>query len=399
MKNTLKVARWEIKRNITNKAFLISILITPLMMLLFGLVPALLARFETDQSFTIYVVDELGIYGSIQEAAPPGKIEFVQSAGNRQELAEKVRGGKNQGFVILDDNSLRSGTINIYTDAENQGALAPATGILQAALSDYKLKTLGLTDNQIDYFNEPYVVNITSITTTGTERSGPQRYIPGIFAGILFLTIFTSGAMTFQSALQEKKDKMVELILSSIRAEDLMQGKILGYFVLGLVQIAAWLLFGIPAAQLIFKIPVLKYLLTPEVLPMVFFALAGYLLYSAIFVAMGATMEDAQSGSSFQGMIFLIPMLPFFLIGPIVANPSGAVALIGTYFPLTTPGVMLARLSLSQQIPIWEVLLSGALLLLTIMLIMRLAGKLFKTAILMYGKNATLGEVIKWLRY
>ena len=92
-------------------------------------------------------------------------------------------------------------------------------------------------------------------------------------------------------------------------------------------------------------------------------------------------------------------MLPLFVIGPIIVNPSGFAALVGTYFPLTTPGVMLARLSLSQHIASWEIILSGAILVLTVLLMMKLAGKLFKVAILMYGKNATFKEVVKWLRY
>lgn len=398
MKNTLKVAKWEIKRNVTNKAFLISILITPLLMLLFGFVPSLLAKFETDQPFTLYVVDELGIYERISQASSE-KLTMILTEDNPQALEAKTRGQKDQGYVVLDENSLATGLVTVYTDNEGKSTIAPLTGVLQTVFNDYKMEKLGLSKSQIDYLKQPYQVNVTPLTKKEAERSLPQKIIPAVFAGILFLTVFTSGTMTFQSALQEKKDKMVEIILSSVRATDLMQGKILGYFVLGLIQVGVWLLFGIPAAQFFFKIPILEYLFVPELLPMVFFSLAGYLLYSAIFVAIGATMEDAQSGSSFQGMIFLIPMLPLFVIGPIIANPSGIIARIGTFFPLTTPGVMLARLSISSQTPLWEILASGALLLLTTLLVMRLAGKLFKTAILMYGKNATFVEVIKWLRY
>ncbi|HHV65307.1 MAG TPA: ABC transporter permease [Peptococcaceae bacterium] len=398
MKNTLKVAKWEIKRNVTNKAFLISILITPLLMLLFGFVPSLLAKFETDQPFTLYVVDKLGIYERISQASSE-KLIITLAEDNLQALKEKTRGRKDQGYVVLDENALATGLVTVYTDNEGKGAIAPITGVLQTAFNDYKMEKLGLSKSQIDYLKQPYQVNVAPLTKKEAERSLPQKIIPAVFAGILFLTVFTSGTMTFQSALQEKKDKMVEIILSSVQATDLMQGKILGYFVLGLIQVGVWLLFGIPAAQFFFKIPILEYLFVPELLPMVFFALAGYLLYSAIFVAIGATMEDAQSGSSFQGMIFLIPMLPLFVIGPIIANPSGVIARIGTFFPLTTPGVMLARLSISTQTPLWEILASGTILLLTTLLVMRLAGKLFKTAILMYGKNATLAEIIKWLRY
>ena len=397
MNSTLKVAKWEIQRNIKNKAFLISILLTPLIMLFFAFIPTLLTKLETDKPFDLYIVDNLGIHDNISESSPIGNINFVFSNEDRQQLEYKVSGNRDQGFVILDNTALENGLITIYTDSEGVGNLAPAYGTLQSALNDYKLKTLALSESQIEYINQPWNISITPLKTK-SEKSTHERAVPAIFAGILYFSIFTSGTMSFQSAIQEKKDKMVELVLSSIKAEELMRGKILGYFALGLVQVGVWLLFGIPLAQIYFKIPVLQYLLVPEIVPMAFFALAGYLMFSSIFVALGATMEDAQSGSSFQGMIFLIPMLPVFVIGPIIANPSGIIALVGSYFPLTAPGVMLARLSISDNIPYWEVLISALILMVTIMLIMKLAGKLFKIAILMYGKNASFGEIIKWLR-
>jgi len=398
MRDTLKVAKWEIKRNVRNKAFIISILITPVMMLLFGLIPTLMTQMEANKPFTLYIIDELGVFSS-NNPSSPDNLEFVLSSESSETLAEKLRGQKDKGFVVLNENALKGGNITIFSDREGQGTLSSVSGILESALYNHKLTSMGFTSDQIEYLNQTWQIGYTPLTTPEDNRFGPQKYIPAIFAGILFLTIFTSGTMTFQSALQEKKDKMVELILSSISSQDLMQGKILGYFILGLIQVAVWLCFGIPAAQLIMGIPVLQFLMVPEIIPMVFFALAGYLLYSAIFVAIGATMEDAQSGSSFQGIILLIPMLPLFVIGPIIENPSGSVALIGSFFPLTTPGVMLARLSVSQHVPVWQILFAAALLVLTVLLVMRLAGKVFKTAILMYGKNASLKEVIKWMRY
>jgi ABC-2 type transport system permease protein len=398
MNNTLKVAKWEIKRNLRNKAFIASILITPILMLIFGLVPTFLAKFEAEKPFKLYVVDEIGVFTSQQ---PPGteQVQFILTQDSKEVLTQKTAGKKEEGFIFLDQKTLESGALTIFTDYEGQGRLVPVNQILQELIYNFKINELGLTSAQREYLDQSYSVTTTPITPTGEERTGPALYIPAIFAGILYLAAFTAGTMTFQSALQEKKDKMVELLLSSVKANDLMQGKILGYFVLGLIQVGVWLIVGTLVAEYLLKIPVLESLFVPALIPMLFFALAGYLLYSALFVAIGATMEDAQSGSSFQGMIFIIPMLPLFVIGPIISNPSGTVALIGTFFPFTTPGVMLARLSISQQIPLWEILLSAAILILTIILVMKLAGKLFRTALLMYGKNASLAEVIKWLRY
>lgn len=398
MNNTLKVAKWEIQRNVKNKAFLISILLTPLMMLFFAFIPTLLTKLETDKPFDLYIVDNIDIYESISSQSMEN-VNFILTTETRQQLENKIKNNKKQGFVIIDDTVIENGQITIYTDAEGQGSLSQANSILQSVIYNYKLKTSGLSESQIGYINQPLVINTASIENAENEKSFPEKAVPAIFAGILYFTVFTSGTMTFQSALQEKKDKMVELVLSSIQAKDLMQGKILGYFVLGLIQVSVWITFAIPIAQLYLKIPVLQYLMVPEIIPMAFFALAGYLMFSAIFVAIGATMEDAQSGSSFQGVIFLLPMIPVFVIGPIIANPSGIIAIFGTYFPLTSPGVMLARLSISGNLPLWEMLLSASILLLTIFVIMRLAGKLFRVAILMYGKDASFSEIIKWMRY
>jgi len=114
------------------------------MMLLFGLVPYLMAKFETDQPFTLYIVDDLGIYET-NTFPSSGKVQYVLSSDSREALVEKTRGHKNQSFVILDRNTLQSGIITIYSDNDAQGAFAPASQVLQSALYHYKLVQLGLT--------------------------------------------------------------------------------------------------------------------------------------------------------------------------------------------------------------------------------------------------------------
>lgn len=177
-----------------------------------------------------------------------------------------------------------------------------------------------------------------------------------------------------------------------------MQGKILGYFVLGMIQVLSWLSFGLIAAYMALRIPVWHYLFVPQMPLVLFFALTGYLLYSSILVSFGATIEDMATATNFQGMVTMIPMLPIFFIGPVIVNPNGIIAKIGSYFPLTTPGVMLLRLTLSTTMTTLDILLPALLLVVTVLLMMRLAGKIFKTGILMYGKNATPMEIWRWMR-
>src|SRR5690606_42080921 len=112
----------------------------------------------------------------------------------------------------------------------------------------------------------------------------------------------------------------------------------------------------------------------------------------------GATVEDISSTSNFQGILFMLPFLPFIFIAPVVSDPSGVIAQVGTFFPITTPGVLLVRLAMLETWPWVEIAIALVVLVLTIWLFMKLAGKIFKTSIFMYGKDATPIEIWIMLR-
>src|SRR5699024_899984 len=130
------------------------------------------------------------------------------------------------------------------------------------------------------------------------------QVIPGIFAGVILLSIIYTGMMTFQSASQERKDKMAEIILSSLTPTELMQGKIVGYFILGLIQVFVWIGLAIPIIIWKLDSSILTYLFTFETAVFLLFAVLGYLFYAALFVSLGATIEDVSASGNFQGMVF-----------------------------------------------------------------------------------------------
>jgi len=196
MKNALKVAEWEIKRNLKNKAFIISLLLTPFLMLIFGLIPTLLAKFETDQDFTVYLRDELGVFEEI-DLQDLGRFNLIRTTDEPETIKNAIQGGKNQAFVIIDQESLTEGRITVYTDSEGQGNLSPLNQILQTAIKSRMLKNFGLTDSDIALLNQPYQLNIVPISTDDDRRTIPEKIIPAVFAGVLFLAVFTSGTMIF----------------------------------------------------------------------------------------------------------------------------------------------------------------------------------------------------------
>ena len=178
-----------------------------------------------------------------------------------------------------------------------------------------------------------------------------------------------------------------------------MQGKIIGYFVLALIQALVFIVFVLGFVLYKFSdFPLLEYLIAPSLLLFLIIAVLGYLLYASIYVGLGATMSDISTAGNFQSLILMIPFISFFFFAPVINSPTGILAQVLTYIPFTSPTILLLRLILLDEWSWIEISLSIAILILAVWLMMKLAGKIFKVGMLMYGKNATPGEIIKWLR-
>lgn len=396
MNDWQKVMAWEIKRNITNKTFIISMLLTPLLMIVFGAIPSVLAGIEAERLQTVYLVDGIGIYEEVR-ANLPENIALEKYEGELGELEAKVKEEPDSSFVVINEAAVGAGVIAVYTAQEGIPELSGLHNAINAAVRDRKFYELGIDTQTARRLTAD--IHFPTVSLRPEPADPLAKIIPAAFAGLILFSIAITGAMTFQSSIQEKKDKMAELLLSSITPGAMMQGKVLGYFIIGLLQAALWLTFAVPIAIVRFDIPVFEYLFVPVLPVMMLFTITGYLMFSALFASMGATIDDIQEAGNFQGLIMILPWAPFFFAGAVISNPNGMVAAIASYFPLTSPGVMTVRLAMLSRIPAADVAISGVLLILTTWLIIKLSGKIFKTGMLMYGKNASLREIVKWVRY
>src|SRR5699024_5117203 len=139
------------------------------------------------------------------------------------------------------------------------------------------------------------------------------------------------------------------------------------------------------------------YLLVPEVLIFLVIAILGYLFFASLFVGVGATIEDVSTSGNFQGLVSMLPFVQFIFFGPLFSNRDGILVKVLSFIPFTAPGTLIIRLSLLDQWPWIEIISAIVVLFISVLLFMRLAGKIFKTGILMYGKNATPKEILKWM--
>lgn len=395
MKDLWKIARWEIMRNVTNKQFIIGLLITPLIMGLFAVVPFLLERWNQPAESIYYVIDELGALETLQSLLPENVN--LHEYNLDIPIAEAVSDNKVSGYFVLNREFLSTGQIDLmYNDRNNEG-LSAVRNALTSILQQMRIEESNISLDQLAFVTAPAQVRQVAMEEE-LEPQSMQMLVSLVFTTLIFFLIFTSGTMLMQSALQEKRDRMAEVVLSSIRPESLMQGKILGHFFLGLIQLGFWITLGLPIILYFTDFPVLEALSAVNVPILLFFGLGGYFLYSSLFVSLGSTMEDMQSASNSQGLVIMLPMLSFLFLGPVMSNPDGNIAIFASLFPFTSSAIMMLRTGVTF-VPLWQTLLAAALLLGTALITSFMAAKIFRIGMLMYGKNATPKEIIKWLRY
>lgn len=395
MRNAWKIASWEVLRNLTNKQFIFGLIITPLIMALFIVVPVFLERMNQPSEITYYVVDELGAADTLKELLPTHVVLVEAEPGS--DLRELVLSKKGAGYFLLQESFVTTGQLELFYNDSNSQAVSPLRQALTALLQQLRLAGSGVSPEELALLTASAQVQQVPLK----EEAQPQTMhlvVSSVFTGLVYFLVFTSGTMLMQSAVQEKRDRMAEVVLSSISPRELMQGKIVGHFLLGLIQLGFWLALGLPFAVRFLEFPILEALRAVNLPVILAFGLGGYLLFSALFVGLGATMEDLQSAGNAQSIVIMLPMLAFLFLGPVISNPNGSIAVFASLFPLTSSAIMMLRSGFTA-VPLWQQLLSAALLLITAFITMRASAKIFRVGMLMYGKNATPKEVLRWLRY
>src|SRR5690625_3806341 len=407
MRNTWKVAKWEIKRNMKNKSFVIGLLITPLIFLFFMIVPGLFGDSEPE-TVTVFVKDDIHLLDDMKQSVeqnPTLHWVMEETDLDLNGMEERLQTEENIAYMDLSEENMNEGIITVHTSDDMDEDFLHQTHVLEDPILKSQLEQLGLTEEESAMIEQGIAFEVEEIAEAGENDEAEkesaadplERIIPGAFAGVILFSIVITGMMIFQSASQEKKDKIAEIILSSVTPNELMQGKSIGYFALGIIQLAGWM--GLAAPVILWKIdlPIFQYLFVPELAVLITIAVLGYLIFASIFVGLEATTEDVSTSGNFQGLVLMLPFVPFMLIGPVMSAPNGVIAKVGSFIPVTSPGILLLRLTMLEEWPTLEIAICLGILVVCVWLFMKLAGKVFQTGILLYGKNATPREIWRWL--
>jgi len=412
MKKAFAIAKWEFMEKIKSRAIIISFFLTPLIILGFSILPSIFAEKDEATTEAIGVLDDTQNYfSSLAEKLSEYKLEDKQprylvvnlyksgvnidslkADANRNVVKKKMEGyifltvnGKKE--TVFEYRSLSLGNFNDYKRFED---------CFNKIRRLQEFKKANIDTALVSHLLNNIEINTVKLDEKGKESSADfksQYFSSFIFIMILFMVIMMSGGMLVRSLVEEKSNRLIEIIVSSCKPDDILKGKILGLSGLTLTQIVVWALIGTAFAG---QGLVLFASFQNLILLLVYFIL-GFVFYTAIFVGVGSVVTTEQEAQQITGYLSMITISPLVIMIPAMQNPDSILMRVFSYIPLTTPGVMILRLN-SAPISTIEIAATLAELLLAIYVVIKISSKIFRIGILSYGKMPSITELFAWLR-
>lgn len=430
MTNKIKlIIEREYLTKVRRKSFIVMTILGPLLFVgVFGIIAFLASVNKADKTIVVY--DETSLFLDVFKSDADTHYKYVPTIGIR-DVIEDVKANSYYGIIHIPfkSNNLNdiAGAVEFLSDdTPSMSVIKSISNKIEDKIRELKLVELGTSK---DIVSKAHIdVNMRYINYNGELKNsdlGAIQIAIGAISGLLiYMFIFIYGVQVMRSVIEEKTNRIVEVIISSVKPFELMMGKIFGSALVGLTQFILWSIltsiifsvakgyFGIEASgeQMIANSnPEMNnnmQLLLASIFEIdfgiilgtfAFFFLGGYLLYSALFAAIGSAVDSETDTQQFMLPITLPLIIAMYSGFMVLENPNGPVAFWLSMIPFTSPIVMMARIPF--DVPTWQLLLSMALLVLGFVMTTLLAAKIYRTGVLMYGKKPTYSEIWKWLRY
>lgn len=428
------IVRREYLERVKKKSFIITTILMPVLMLGMMCLPALLMNVNISDARNIGVIDNSGIIA-------PQLADTELAHYSRVDIAPDSMYARTDydGFVIINSDILDNPSgVTLYTreassleleqslsdniadaiEAERLKAIdmANVRDILNSVKADVSMSTFRLTDSE---------------STSGT--SSAISYAIGLVMSIvLYMFLLMYGQMVMTSIIEEKNNRVLELVVTSVKPTQLMMGKIIGVGLVAVTQLALWALIMVTLSASIVPlffspeiagdiaaynngtldaatasiniegVQALSIIGNPTYIAGIFgylllFLVGGFLLYAALYAAIGSSVDNVQDGSQLQSFV-IIPLIVGFIVSTTVAaNPTSSLAVWLSMIPFTSPMVMMTRIPF--EIPTWEIIVSLIILYLSFLAVVWFAAKVYRVGIFMHGKKPTVKQLIQWARY
>jgi len=398
--------------------------VSPLIVVAFALIIGFLTNVNSKSNAKdILILDESGLFGTTFTDTETIHYEYLKDKTLQEARAEVLETSKYGLLYIPKEETAQKA---FYSEESPSLSLVnELTGALEKTLFQYNLTQKGIDKAEIDSARTKITLQMENFTGEKTSEfdNVMKIAIGGVAGYLIFMFIIIYGNMIMRSVIEEKTNRIVEIIISSVKPFQLMLGKIIGTSLAGITQFAIWLVIGgvlFALAPSLFQVDTptatqamaateshseisniitalyhFPFLETSGVF--LLFFVGGYLLYSSLYAMVGAMVDNETDTQQFL-MPILIPLMLAFYVGmfSVIEEPHGTISVVFSYIPLTSPVVMLMRIPFG--VAWWEVLISLLLLYITFFLVIKIASKIYRIGILMYGKKPTYKEVWKWLK-
>ncbi|MCR1024716.1 ABC transporter permease [Cellulophaga baltica] len=444
MNKLLLIIKREYLAKVRNKSFVIMTFLSPILMVAMVVLIAFLTQLNDSEKQVITILNESDFFHNefvINEST--SYIDF-KNMSLQQAIDSTVNLGYYGLLYIPDAATLQEITDKsfFYTkEAPSTSTLDKIEGIFKTRLQQNRLQELGVSKQDFLEVDKNYDINLSTFSGDINIKGFNEirAFIGGGFGYLIMMFIIIYGGFVMRSVIEEKTSRIIEVIISSVKPFQLMMGKIIGTSLAGITQFAIWIfsasllmlvvifIFDIDPATFTGANPSMGAMSTvpdvsmmnekvlalgveifkiPWVMLISFFLvyfLLGYLIYSSIYAAIGAAVDNETDTQQFI-LPVITPLMLAIYVGffSVFNNPHGPIAVAFSLFPLTSPIVMLMRLSSGLGeggVPIWQVVVSILLLIITFMGIVWFAAKIYRIGILMYGKKPSYKELYKWLKY
>ena len=434
----------EYLTRVKKKSFIVMTILGPLLFAAMMVVPAWLASIEDTDVKNIAVIDSSGIFINKIADTDYIKFEYLESISLKEVKRDFTDLDYYAVLQILPSIPYEPSAVHLFSKKQPSFSVkSHIANAMEKELKNKKLRAHGIDEEVLKSIKSDVSIRTIQWTDNGEEKESSTEIamVVGYASGFLiYFFIFLFGAQVMRGVIEEKTSRIVEIIVSSARPFQLMMGKIVGIALVGLTQFLLWIILTfviITGVKTVFfpelgtknaQEVVVQDLFEQQNIPQIetiepqnmdkftslfnsaksidfgvmfgsfiFFFLGGFLLYGSLFAAIGSAVDNETDTQQFMLPITIPLILGIFVMMNAVQNPESSVAFWFSIIPFTSPIVMMVRIPFG--VPYWEVALSMGLLVLTFIGSVWLAGKIYRTGILMYGKKVNYKELWKWLRY
>jgi len=441
MKKFFAVVKREYIQRVRSRFFVVATILGPLLMAGFAIVPALMFGIKSGGPTRLSIVDQTGkMYERVakelqsdrgnrgqpqpeKSEEPPGlnndpkerakqngnmiqgsfAVEEVKLVGRsvddvRKDLDARVSRKEIEGYIILPPDLLQTGQPEF--SARNAADLFTQSKVensINRALRSQRMVENGIDEKKIERMSQP--VSLKTTGAGGKESKGESSFYLVFGLGLLiYMSVLLYGQFVLGAVIEEKETRIAEILFSSMRSFPLMMGKLIGVSLVALTQMGIWavafLSFSAWLAGSSFTLP--------HIPPMVFvyfvlFFLMGYFIYATFYAVVGSMVTTTQEGGQLALPIVLLLVMGFYLSFNVIRSPNSSLAFWASMFPFFAPITMLVRI-VTETPPLWQILLSLGIGVVTVVGMMWVAARIYRVGMLMYGKKASIPEVLRWIR-